>query len=151
MKVLLIFPPISDPRAPHLAPACLAASLRKEGHEVELWDLDIDMSLKLLDSESLVSALKRCKDKMLKIDEKEKKEFDDASRWHSLYELYRTGKQLPSEVDNALNILRSDEFYNLEKFRWARKTINQALKLISISLHPKLMYQMDGQIFETAY
>lgn len=151
MNVLLIFPPISDPRAPHLAQACLAASLRKEGHEVELWDLDMDMALKLLNSECLATALNRCKNKMLMIDKKEKKEFADASRWHALSEVFRTGKELPCGINQALNILRCDEFYDLHKFRWARKTINQALKLISVSLLPKLMYQMDGQIFETAY
>jgi hypothetical protein len=45
MKVLLIFPPISDPRAPHLALACLAAFLRKEGHQVEHLDLDLEMAV----------------------------------------------------------------------------------------------------------
>ena len=151
MNVLLIFPPISDPRGPHLAPACLAASLRKEGHEVELLDLDLEMSLKLLEPENLTLALKRCKDKMAKIDRKERKEFEDASYWHCLSDGYRASKTLPNEIGKALSILRCDEFYKRERFKWARKTINQALNLISISLHPQLKYQMDGQIFETAY
>jgi len=48
MKALLIFPPFSDPRGPHPAPACLiSASLAKESHEIELWDLDIEMSLRV--------------------------------------------------------------------------------------------------------
>ena len=151
MKVLLIFPPISDPRGPHLAPACLSAFLRKEGHEVELWDLDLDMSLKLLEPESLTLALKLCEDKMDEIDRKKKKEFEDASYWHSLYESYRRCKTFPGEIGDALQVLRSDEFYDRERFKWARKTINQALNLISVAIHPKLNYQMDGQIFETGY
>lgn len=151
MKVLLIFPPISDPRGPHLAPACLAASLRKEGHQVELLDLDLEMSLKLLEPESLTLALKRCKDKMAEIDCKKKKEWEDASYWHRLYECSRAGKSLPSRINDAVRILRRNEFYSREKFKWARKIINQALDLVSASMHPKLKYQMDGQIFETVY
>jgi len=64
MKVLLIFPPISDPRGPHLALACLAAPLRQEGHDVELLDLDLELSLKLIEPGNITLALKRCKDKM---------------------------------------------------------------------------------------
>jgi len=109
------------------------------------------MSLKLLEPENLTLALKQCRNKMAKIDRKEKKEFEDASYWHCLYDGYRAGKKLPGEIGKALSILRCDEFYNREKFKWARKTINQALNLISVSLHPQLKYQMDGQVFETAY
>ncbi len=151
MKVLLIFPPIADPRGPHLALACLAASLRKEGHTVELWDVDLELTLKLLEPENLTLALRRCEDTMAEIDRSEKKGWDEASYWHRLYEVYRAGKRLPGEIGRAIEILRSDEFYHREQFRWARKTINQALDLIGSSLHPKLRYQIDGQVFETAY
>ena len=112
MNVLLIFPPISDPRAPYLAPACLAASLRKEGHEVDLWNMDIEMFLRLLDSESLSLSLKRYKGKRVEINKKKNKEFHDASRRHSLYEVCRTGKDFPNEIGETLDKLRSDEFYN---------------------------------------
>lgn len=151
MKVLLIFPPISDPRGPHLAPACLAAFLREKGHEVELWDLDLEMSLRLLGPESLALALTRCKDAMDAIDRKEKKGFEDASRWHAIYDAYRTCKHIPEEISTAVNVLRNDQFYDRGRFRWARRTINDALHLISLSQHPGLQYQMDGQIFETVY
>jgi len=151
MKVLLIFPPIADPRGPHLALACLTASLRKKGHTVELWDVDLELTLKLLEPENLTSALRRCEDTMAGLDRSEKKGWDEASYWHRLYEVYRAGKRLPGEIGRAIEILRSDEFYHREQFRWARKTINQALDLICTSLHPKLRYQIDGQVFETAY
>jgi len=151
MKALLIFPPISDPRGPHLALACLAASLRQEGHDVELLDLDLELSLKLIEPENITLALKRCKNKMAEIDRKQKKGWEDASYWHDLFEVYRGCKGLPAEVSSALGVLRGDEFYNRKRFKWARKTINKALNLISVSTHPKLKYQMDGQVFETAY
>lgn len=151
MKVLLIFPPISDPRGPHLALACLAAPLRQEGHDVELLDLDLELSLKLIEPGNITLALKRCKDKMAEIDRKQKKGWEDASYWHDLFEVYRGCKGLPAEVSSALGVLRGDEFYNRERFKWARKTVNKALNLISVSTHHKLKYQMDGQLFETAY
>ncbi|UCD04497.1 MAG: hypothetical protein JSW73_02595, partial [Candidatus Woesearchaeota archaeon] len=125
--------------------------MRKEGHEVELLDLDLEMALKLLEPENIAQALRRCKDKMAVIDQKEKKEWEDTSYWHDLYEAYRMCKGLPGEIGNALSVLKCNEFYNRKRFKWARKTINQALNLITVSLHPKLEYQMDGQIFETAY
>ena len=151
MKALLIFPPISDPRSPHLAQACLAAKLRDEGHEVHLWDLDLELSLKLLEPAYLLLSLERCKGRMAAIDRKEKKDYADASYWHSLNQVYRSTGDLPKEIHKALQILRSDAFYDREQFRWARKTINAALKLVSLSHHPNLNYQMDGQVFETVY
>ena len=115
MKVLLIFPPISDPRAPHLAQACLAAKLRDEGHEVHLWDLDLELSLKLLEPEYLLRSLERCKDRMAAIDRKEKKNYVDASYWHSLNQVYRSTGDIPKEINKALQILRSDAFYDREQ------------------------------------
>ncbi len=151
MKALCIFPPISDPRAPHLAQACLAAKLRDEGHEVHLWDLDLELSLKLLEPEYLLSSRERCKDRMAAIDRKENKGYADASYWHELNQVYRSTEDLPKAIYKALQILRSDAFYDREQFRWARKSINAALHLVSLSQHPHLNYQMDGQVFETVY
>ena len=151
MKVLLIFPPISDPRSPHLAQACLAAKLKSEGHEVHLWDLDLELSLKLLEPDNLLRSLERCKEKMAAIDLKDKKDYADASYWHHLNQVYRSMGDLPNQIGKTLQILRSDAFYDRERFRWARKSINGALNLVSVSQHPHLNYQMDGQVFETVY
>ena len=151
MKVLLIFPPISDPRAPHLAHSCLAAKLRGEGHEVHLWDLDLELSLKLLEPDNLLRTLDRCKEKMAAIDRKTKKEYEDASYWHHLNKAYRSMADIPKDIGKALQILRSDAFYDREQFRWARRSINGALNLVSVSHHPHLNYQIDGQVFETVY
>jgi hypothetical protein len=41
MRVTLIFPPITDPRAPQLALASLAAVLRAHGVETQLLDLNL--------------------------------------------------------------------------------------------------------------
>ena len=53
MKVCLLFPPISDPRGPHLAPAALAAALRAAGCEVSIKDIDLEMALYLLNPVTL--------------------------------------------------------------------------------------------------
>jgi len=151
MRTLLIFPPISDPRAPHLAQACLAAKLRSEGHEVHLWDLDLELSLKLLSPDYLENALEHCKEKMAVIDRKKRKDFEDTSYWSRLRHIVRSMGHLPGEIEQALQVLRSDLFYDREQFKRARKTINSALKLVSIAQHPHLNYQMDGQTFETVY
>ncbi|MDX1777775.1 MAG: radical SAM protein, partial [Thermodesulfobacteriota bacterium] len=151
MKTLLIFPPISDPRAPHLAQACLAAKLRSEGHEVHLWDLDLELSLKLLKPDFLQNVLEGCKEKMAVIDRKERKDYEDTSYWSRLNQTVRSMGHLPDNIPKALQILRSAAFYEREQFKWARKTINSALKLVSIAHNTHLNYQMDGQTFETGY
>ena len=117
MKTLLIFPPISDPRAPHLAQACLAAKLRSEGHEVHLWDLDLELSLQLLQPAYLQNTLDHCKEKMAAIDRKDTKYFQDTSYWSRLNSTVRSTGHLPGEISNAIQILRSDAFYEREHFK----------------------------------
>ena len=62
MKVSLLFPPISDPRGPHLAPAALAAALRKAGCDVVLQDLDLKMALYLLSPDNLAEHLRKAEE-----------------------------------------------------------------------------------------
>lgn len=59
MRIALIFPPGSDPRAPHLAIPALTAHLRQAGIEVEPVDLDIEGLRALLRPESLAEAARR--------------------------------------------------------------------------------------------
>ncbi len=151
MKMLILFPPVCDPRGPHLAPACLAAALRKAGHEVEIWDLDLELLLHLCQPGNLQRSLKKAEEKMAAIDRKGVKGYEDASYWHALFELCRSSQNLPRETSDAITILRGQEFYNRDRFKWARRKLNEALRLATLPVHPQITVRMDNPAFETPY
>ena len=62
MNIYLIFPPVSDPRGPHLAPAAPAAALRKDGHRVFIKDVDLEMALCLLSPDILNEHLQKARE-----------------------------------------------------------------------------------------
>lgn len=151
MKMLILFPPVCDPRGPHLAPACLAAALRKAGHEVEIWDLDLELLLHLCRPGNLQRSLKKAEEKMAAIDRKGVKGYEDASYWHALFELCRSSQDIPRETSDAITVLRGREFYNRDRFKWARRKINEALRLVTLPIHPQMSMRIDNPAFETPY
>jgi hypothetical protein len=54
---------------------------------------------------------------MAVIDRKERKDFEDTSYWSRLNQLVRSMGHLPDEISNALQILRSDAFYERKQFK----------------------------------
>jgi len=119
MKVLLIFPPGTDPRSPHLALPYLAAVLRRAGVETELLDLDIDGLLALMRPDRLESAGERLRGKLSR---------DEAD----YRRLLRLSEVLPERAPEAINVLRDpNRFYDPNEFAAARETIFNGLEITS--------------------
>ena len=151
MKVYLIFPPPSDPRGPHLSLPSLAATLRKSGHEVILKDLDLEIVTCLLTPQTLNLSVQRAKEKIDALDRKGKLSWQDSSYRHRLSTCLQQAPFLVNSVRQAVEILQGDEFYQLDKYRFARRIINESLALITASRSPHLFCRMDGQIFQTRF
>jgi hypothetical protein len=152
MKICLIFPPPSDPRGPHLSLPSLAATLRKSGHEVILKDLDLEEVVTyLLTPQTLNLSARQAREKIDELDRKGKLSWQDSSYRHRLSTCLQQAPFLLNSVSKAVEILQGDEFYQLDKYRFARRIINESLALTTASCSPHLFYRMDGQIFQTRF
>ncbi|MBY0296372.1 MAG: radical SAM protein [Methylobacterium sp.] len=118
MRVSLIFPPATDPRAPHLALPYLAAVLRRAGVATTLIDADLDGLLWLLRPEVVAHHLRRV------AKAPPGRDADEIAR------LLRRGDRLVEDVPRALAILRDRVgFYDPHAFAFARETIQDAVQL----------------------
>ena len=141
MHVTLIFPPATDPRAPHLALPYLAAVLRRAGISTRLIDADIGGLIALLRPDAILRNLQKLKRRpSTDID------VDALSR------LVRRGEALVEQIPRAFAVLRDSEaFYDAHRFQAARDSLFDGVGLaclvadrpIRYSLCP-IQYDIDG-------
>ena len=121
MKVLLAFPPVTDPRAPHLALPSLAAVLRRSGVETTMLDLDVEGLVALLSRESVAAAGRAVR-------------AIAGTRSDDLLRLAAVSEYLESASEDAIHTLRDKtRFYDPHEYNLARGVIRDALELISAS------------------
>ncbi|WP_018263007.1 B12-binding domain-containing radical SAM protein [Methylobacterium sp. WSM2598] len=129
MRVALIFPPATDPRAPHLGLPCLAAVLREAGIRTDLIDADIGGLTALLGAESVAASLARLR--------------RGGARDGGAARLLARGEALVEAVPRALATLRDPErFYDVHAFHAARETILDALDLVSAAAPRPVRYDL---------
>lgn len=152
MKVVLLFPPISDPRGPHLAPAALAAALRKSGCDVILKDLDLEMALYLLSPDNLAQHQRRAEEVLKSLSCRTGEDAWETLAWRQkLGQNLEDARPLIPGIPDCLAQLRSDTFYDSESYFIARRSIDKVLTLICSVYDQNLRYKMDGQFFATRY
>jgi radical SAM superfamily enzyme YgiQ (UPF0313 family) len=134
MKATLIFPPATDPRGPHLALPCLAASLRRAGVETELLDLDIDGMLAVLQPDRLKEAGERLRARAVPPQDR---------RREALRRMTELSEVLPERMDDALAVFRDRErFYDPNAFNSARETVCNGLDLVSAACRSGVRYNI---------
>lgn len=152
MNICIIFPPVSDPRGPHLAPAALAAALRKAGHRVAVKDLDLEMALYLLQPEILQEHLIKARDRLKSLDIYGAQADWQTLAWRQKISQCIDGAQgCIAGIDDHISLLRSDGFYDPARYFAARRAIDACLALVCSSYDYELTYRMDGQTFLTRY
>jgi anaerobic magnesium-protoporphyrin IX monomethyl ester cyclase len=134
MRVTLIFPPATDPRAPHLALPYLAAVLRNAGIETQLIDADVNGLLALLRPDAIATNVSQVKHKLR------------ASRdgdAETLLRLLHRGEALAEDMPRALATLRDGEaFYDVHRFHAAREAILDAAELASAAAERPIHYSL---------
>ena len=152
MKIYLLFPPISDPRGPHLAPAALAAALRKSGCDVILKDLDLEMALYLLAPDNLAEHQRKAEEVLKSLSGRSGEDDWEILAWRQkLSQCIDEAREVISTIPDHLNVLRGEEFYDNAAYFTARRSIDKALALICAVYDRSLQYKMDGQFFATRY
>jgi anaerobic magnesium-protoporphyrin IX monomethyl ester cyclase len=141
MQVTLIFPPATDPRAPHLALPYLAAVLRRAGISTRLIDADIGGLLALLRPDAIGRSVQKLKLRP--------PAGIDAG---ALSRLVLRGETLVEEMPRALAVLRDPkDFYDVHRFQAARDQLFDGIgfaclaadRPIRYSLCP-IQYDIDG-------
>lgn len=152
MKLCLIFPPISDPRGPHLAPAALAAAVRRAGFDVILKDMDLEMALYLLHPATLNEYLQKAVAKLKTLDiHREGADWEMLNWRQRLSQSLAEAREIIPAMQEHIQVLKSSAFYDRKAYFTARKAIDCALDLICAVHDYKVRYKMDGQIFTTRY
>lgn len=154
MKTLLIFPPQWTPISPHFALPSLIGQLQANGFSAKALDLNIDFYNKILKADFIKNSIIKAVDansKILKEIEpyiKKGKTFNDYPLSiqnklvkYSKVKEYTEKKQnvlavFPDMAEEALHILKTEEFYKPEMLIKAVNIVDTALELASLPYYP---------------
>lgn len=152
MRICLVFPPVSDPRGPHLAPAALAARLRQAGHIVSLKDLDLTVAEHFLSPSVLADYVHRAQELLAELDI-----YGPRADWKTLAwrqkisRCLEQARDIIARIDEHIAVLRTETFYEASRFHAARRALDTCLALIGACHDYELTYKIDGQVFVTRY
>jgi len=149
MKVLLLFPPSWHPSQPYLSLPSLTAFLRQNGvYDVEQRDLNIELLDFLLSQET-------CSDFYFKISDKLKSlENHSTKSKEKIQALTSAAESLPAlinRVEWSKNTLRSDDFYDLNRYMESVHVINETLQLMSALYYPSSMNAVSNEMRFSVY
>ncbi len=140
MRVALLFPPATDPRGPHLSLPSLTGHLRREGVEVDLYDLDIECLHWVLESERLGGTAAAT----LAHFEALSPEAQEAGT-----NLMGMAEWVVHHIKQAVATLQDlDSFLDPDQHHQARRTINAALRLVSGSTGGKVQFGISPATYD---
>ncbi len=140
MKVLLIFPPDWYPSEPYLSLPSLTAVLRAAGHQVVQKDVNLEMYDWYFSGDFLRRILKKVPqqlERLRKISRSRDLTEAEQNLQIALCDLTRERiAQLTAKAEKAKQIVRSLEFYDVEKLEWAIGTFREVTDAISLVYAP---------------
>jgi anaerobic magnesium-protoporphyrin IX monomethyl ester cyclase len=123
VDAVLLIPPATDVRSPHLAVPSLAAALRADGVRTRVRDLNLEGLLSFLDTAPLIEAARTCEACL------DRASGDGRTR---LRQVLATADRVVTGIADALRVLRDPEdFYDPHRHHVARATVVAALDLVS--------------------
>lgn len=140
MKVALIFPPQGHFTQPYLSLPSLAAYLRVHGVErVEQFDESILAYDHFLSRARIERALAKVRagDGLDALDQRDALCFSEMERYQTLSEIALLGDAVAARIEEAKAVLRDRaQFYDYERYLWAGRTVEQALRIFSAEYAP---------------
>jgi len=139
-KVMLIFPPDWYPSKPYLSLPTLTAFLRRAGHRV----VQKDVNLEMYDWFFSENCLNLILEKIPKQLERLKKVSRDQGFTDEVIKLQQALREctqpyitmLAKKAESAKAIVRSQEFYNVDKLEWAMNIFQEVTRTISLVYSP---------------
>jgi radical SAM superfamily enzyme YgiQ (UPF0313 family) len=141
VDAVLLIPPATDVRSPHLAVPSLVAALRADGVRTRVRDLNLEGLLSFLDSTPLTQAAQACGARL------------DAATGNErtrLRQVLGTADRVVTGIADALRVLRDpEEFYDPHRHHVARSTVVAALDLVSAA-SGRVDYNISTARYEVA-
>lgn len=153
-KILIIQPPQWYPVSPHLAVPLLNGQLKKAGFDCRAYDINVEYFNRILCNESVSDADEKAR-KILSELEKiyADADFNEIEKNGSYEEKCRALKYITirkfyaenkdgianavNSTDDAVRVMKStDDFYNPEKLAAAKRTVQLALRIVSMPYAP---------------
>lgn len=140
MRIALINPPQAHFTQPLLALPSLAAYLKQNGYDnLQLIDASIESYDYFLTPGRLALAVERANaaERLAKLDEKLNLRFTEMEDYQILSDVAVSAESVISSINEAKRILRTpSEFYQYERYIWAGKVMEQALRIFSAEFAP---------------
>ena len=140
MKILLLFPPDWLPSEPYLSLPALTSVLRPAGHEVVQKDINVEMYDMFFSRPFLEQVADRIAHELNHLIHTEKQRALDEEESTLKEQLLQCTPemigQIAHDVENAKDILRGENFYDIDKLEWATHTLHQTMALISLGYYP---------------
>jgi len=140
MKILLLFPPDWLPSEPYLSLPALTSVLRPAGHEVVQKDINVEMYDMFFSRPFLEQVAGRIGNELnhlLHVQEQRALDEEESALKEQLLQCTpEMINQIAQNVEDAKNILRGENFYDIEKLEWATHTLHETMALISLGYYP---------------
>jgi radical SAM superfamily enzyme YgiQ (UPF0313 family) len=131
IKILLIFPPLSDPMYPYLSLPSLAAFLRQNGYNVIQKDLNIETYNSLLTKPKLQIFYKKAYNIFKNLENKNRRTPEERFKYEKIAEALLFAPNVIENIEKAKMFLKDKKrFYDLKQYSWSAEIIHNALKLI---------------------
>jgi len=140
MKILLLFPPDWLPSEPYLSLPALTSVLRPAGHEVVQKDINVEMYDMFFSRPFLEQVAIRIAHELnhlLHVQEQRALDEEESALKEQLLQCTpEMINQIAQNVEEAKNILRGENFYDIDKLEWATHTLHETMALISLGYYP---------------
>lgn len=140
MKVMLIFPPDWFPSEPYLSLPSLTAVLRQAGHSVIQKDINCEMWDWYFGEDFLKKVLRRVPQQLDRLRKLSKKrELSEAEMDVQLALCDVTHQRMAKLIQNteeAKRIIRSEQFYDIDKLEWSLHVFHEVMSVISLVYFP---------------
>jgi anaerobic magnesium-protoporphyrin IX monomethyl ester cyclase len=140
MKVLLIYPPDWYPSEPYLSLPSLTAVLRQAGHTVIQKDINCEMYDWYFSEDFLKKVLHKVPqqlDRLRKLSKKRDLTGAEVELQLALCDLTRQRMdKLIWNAEEAKRVVRSEEFYDIDKLEWSLHVFREVTSVISMVYYP---------------
>ncbi|QPJ66734.1 MAG: radical SAM protein [Candidatus Nitrohelix vancouverensis] len=140
MKVLLLFPPDWLPSEPYLSLPSLTSVLRPAGHDVTQMDVNVEMYDLFFSRDFMKTVSERIAFELRHLQhvagERELNPEESALRDQLAALTPERIDQIGRDAETAKAILRSEDFYEIEKLEWATHCLHETMATISLGYYP---------------
>jgi anaerobic magnesium-protoporphyrin IX monomethyl ester cyclase len=139
-KVMLVFPPDWYPSEPYLSLPTLTSVLRAAGHQVVQKDVNLEMYDWFFSADFLRRVLKKVPqqlDRLRKVSKKRELEESEVELQLALCDCTRERiAELIEKAETAKRIVRTQEFYEVDRLEWAINVFREVTATISLVYVP---------------